>query len=181
MLPYAQTVVYHIHQQVCQIFPLVDAFGPIKPFLGYEHLGMSRPIADAHSNCECRACAAKGTDHMVVNFQFLVAMQVERLAAIQQVFTGFMEEVISGMAGYIPLKAIGQRILAQYSRQQFGDFRGTLLGLLSAYNYESSILTTARCTSCTMCRNRPCWQLQSCTCRSWCCLNACLKALSDNA
>lgn len=77
-------------------------------------------------------------------------MQVERLAAIQQVFTGFMEEVISGMAGYIPLKAIGQRILAQYSRQQFGDFRGTLLGLLSAYNYESSILTTARCTSCTM-------------------------------
>ena len=55
-----------------------------------------------------------------------------------------MEEVISGMAGYIPLKAIGQRILAEYSRQQFGDFRGTLLGLLSAYNYESSILTTAR-------------------------------------
>ncbi len=74
-----------------------------------------------------------------------VLMQVERLAALQQVFTGFMEEVISGMAGYIPLKAIGQRILAQYSRQQFGDFRGTLLGLLSAYSYESSILTTARC------------------------------------
>lgn len=59
-----------------------------------------------------------------------------------------MEEVISGMAGYIPLKAIGQRILAQYTQQQFGDFRGTLLGLLSAYNYESSILTTARCASC---------------------------------
>ncbi|KAL0048183.1 hypothetical protein WJX82_009442 [Trebouxia sp. C0006] len=73
----------------------------------------------------------------------MASTEVERLAAIQQVFTGFMEEVISGMAGYIPLKAIGQRILAQYSRQQFGDFRGTLLGLLSAYNYESSILTTA--------------------------------------
>ena len=71
-------------------------------------------------------------------------MQGERLAALQQVFSGFMEEVISGMAGYIPLKAIGDRILAQYSRQQWGDFRGTLLGLLSAYSYESSILTTAR-------------------------------------
>ena len=59
-----------------------------------------------------------------------------------------MEEVISGMAGYIPLKAIGQRILAQYSHQQFGDFRGTLLGLLAAYSYESSILNTARCLSC---------------------------------
>lgn len=58
-----------------------------------------------------------------------------------------MEEVIAGMAGYIPLKAIGQRILAQYSTQQFGDFRGTLLGLLAAYNYESSILTTAWCAS----------------------------------
>ena len=76
----------------------------------------------------------------------LSVLQVERLAALQQVFTGFMEEVISGMAGYIPLKDIGQRILAQYSRQQFGDFRGTLLGLLAAYSYESSILTTARCS-----------------------------------
>ncbi|KAA6422788.1 MAG: hypothetical protein FRX49_07323 [Trebouxia sp. A1-2] len=77
------------------------------------------------------------------NLPVMASTEAERLAAIQQVFTGFMEEVISGMAGYIPLKAIGQRILAQYSRQQFGDFRGTLLGLLSAYNYESSILTTA--------------------------------------
>ena len=68
--------------------------------------------------------------------------------ALQQLFTSFMEEVISGMAGYIPLKAIGQRILAQYTQQQFGDFRGTLLGLLSAYNYESSMLTTARCAFC---------------------------------
>ncbi|KAL0018560.1 hypothetical protein WJX77_004866 [Trebouxia sp. C0004] len=81
--------------------------------------------------------------HSAHNPPVMATTEVERLAAIQQVFTGFMEEVISGMAGYIPLKAIGQRILAQYSRQQFGDFRGTLLGLLSAYNYESSILTTA--------------------------------------
>ena len=124
---------------------------------------MSRPTADAHSNCESHAFAANSLDYVLENLHFLVAMQVERLAAIQQVFTGFMEEVISGMAGYIPLKAIGQRILAQYSRQQFGDFRGTLLGLLSAYNYESSILTTARCTSCTVCTNKPCWQLPACS------------------
>ena len=53
---------------------------------------------------------------------------------------------MAGMAGYVPLQAIGQRILGQYSQQQFGDFRGSLLGLLSAYNYESSMLTTARCS-----------------------------------
>lgn len=71
-------------------------------------------------------------------------VQAERLAALQHVLTGWMEEVMGGMAGYVPLQAIGQRILGQYSQQQFGDFRGSLLGLLSAYNYESSMLTTAR-------------------------------------
>lgn len=70
MLSYAQTFVCHIHRQVCQIFPLVDAFGPTKSFLSSEHLSMSRPSADAHSNCECHACAAKSIDHMLVNLHF---------------------------------------------------------------------------------------------------------------
>lgn len=77
---------------------------------------------------------------------WLIELQGERLAALQHVLTGWMEEVMAGMAGYVPLQAIGQRILGQYSQQQFGDFRGSLLGLLSAYNYESSMLTTARCS-----------------------------------
>ena len=71
-------------------------------------------------------------------------LQGERLAALQHVLTGWMEEVMGAMAGYVPLQAIGQRILGQYSQQQFGDFRGSLLGLLTAYNYESCMLTTAR-------------------------------------
>ena len=119
--------------------------------------------------------------HTCVKSQLLVAMQVERLAAIQQVFTGFMEEVISGMAGYIPLKAIGQRILAQYSRQQFGDFRGTLLGLLSAYNYESSILTTARCTSLHHVQKHALLAASKLYLQVLVLCHACLKALSDDA
>lgn len=44
---------------------------------------------------------------------------------------------------YVPLKTIGQRILQGYGGAQFGDFRGTLGGLLAAYHYEASILQTA--------------------------------------
>lgn len=34
-----------------------------------------------------------------------------------------MEDVISHMAGYVPLKAIAERILAAYARDPFGDFK----------------------------------------------------------
>ena len=37
---------------------------------------------------------------------------------------------------YIPLQTIGERLLAQLEVQRWGDCRGTLLGLLAAYNYE---------------------------------------------
>ena len=44
---------------------------------------------------------------------------------------------------YIALKTIAERILEQFDGDQFGDFKGTLLGLLSAYNYELRILQAA--------------------------------------
>lgn len=43
----------------------------------------------------------------------------------------------------MPLRIIAERILAHHATDQFGDFRGTLLGLLAAYAYESSILAAA--------------------------------------
>ena len=44
---------------------------------------------------------------------------------------------------YIALKTIAERIMEQFDGDQFGDFKGTLLGLLSAYNYELRILEAA--------------------------------------
>lgn len=41
------------------------------------------------------------------------------------------------------MKAIGERLLQQFDGDHFGDFKGTLLGLLGAYSYEFSILTAA--------------------------------------
>ncbi|CAL8466179.1 g5715 [Coccomyxa elongata] len=67
----------------------------------------------------------------------------ERLLLAQETVTAFMEDVISHMAGYVPLKAIAERILAAYARDPFGDFKGTLVGLLAAFSYELSILHAA--------------------------------------
>ena len=48
-----------------------------------------------------------------------------------------------GLHRYIALKTIAERIMEQFDGDQFGDFKGTLLGLLSAYNYELRILQAA--------------------------------------
>ena len=34
-----------------------------------------------------------------------------------------MEDIISHMAGYVPLKAIAERILSSYASDPFGDFK----------------------------------------------------------
>lgn len=49
--------------------------------------------------------------------------QIELPARIQETLTALMEDVISHMAGYVPLKAIAERILAAYARDPFGDFK----------------------------------------------------------
>ncbi|KAK9788705.1 hypothetical protein WJX73_001767 [Symbiochloris irregularis] len=61
----------------------------------------------------------------------------------QEVVAGFMEVVIAAMARCLPLKDIGERMLALYHAHEYGDFKGTIQGLLAAYNYELSILQSA--------------------------------------
>jgi hypothetical protein len=50
------------------------------------------------------------------------------LDAVQEALTAFMEDIISHMAGYVPLKAIAERILASYASDPFGDFKVWLGG-----------------------------------------------------
>jgi hypothetical protein len=52
----------------------------------------------------------------------------------------FMEDTIQDMAGFIPLMDLGERLLSDFSNEQFGNFKSSLVGLLGAYNYEISIL-----------------------------------------
>lgn len=70
--------------------------------------------------------------HEAVNFLSTSAigfvMPLKRLLArLQETLTAFMEDVISHMAGYVPLKAIAERILAAYANDPFGDFKVLLL------------------------------------------------------
>ena len=40
-----------------------------------------------------------------------------------------MEDIISHMAAYVPLKAIAERILSSYASDPFGDFKVTPLAV----------------------------------------------------
>jgi Region in Clathrin and VPS len=68
----------------------------------------------------------------------------DRLRCLERLFTAFMEEVISQMAGHVPLHSIAAAVLHKYSGDSFGDFRATLSSLLAACNFELAIL---RCAS----------------------------------
>ena len=67
-----------------------------------------------------------------------------RLNCLERIFTVFMEEVISQMAGHVPLHSIAAAVLHKYNKDSFGDFRATLSSLLGACNFELAIL---RCAS----------------------------------
>jgi hypothetical protein len=69
---------------------------------------------------------------------------LDRLTCLERIFTAFMEEVISQMAGHVPLHSIAAAVLQKYSGDSFGDFRATLSSLLGACNFELAIL---RCAS----------------------------------
>ncbi|EFN56695.1 hypothetical protein CHLNCDRAFT_144060 [Chlorella variabilis] len=66
-----------------------------------------------------------------------------QLELLQELFTGFLEEVIGSMAGQVPLKNIADIIMQQYGKDQWGDFKGILVGLLTACGAELSILKCA--------------------------------------
>lgn len=44
---------------------------------------------------------------------------------------------------FVPLQRIGEKLLGEVDVQLWGECRGTLMGLLAAFNYETGILTAA--------------------------------------
>lgn len=68
---------------------------------------------------------------------------------VRRVLVWMMGDVIDGMMGYVPLRVIMDKILAKHGNHPFGDFRATILNMLSAYGYERAILVClAPLTSC---------------------------------
>lgn len=59
---------------------------------------------------------------------------------LKKVLVSIMGDIIDGMMGCIPLHVIMEKILADHGNHPFGDFRPTILNMLSAYGYERTIL-----------------------------------------
>lgn len=68
----------------------------------------------------------------------------EHILVLKKVFTFFLEDVIRNMTGYVPLQSIASSIIEKYQGDRLGQFRDTLLGLLSACLFE---LQNLRCST----------------------------------
>ena len=54
-----------------------------------------------------------------------------------------MHTVLSSMNGYISLPSILNKIVKDHGKDEFGDFKTVILGMLDTYTYEDTILKIA--------------------------------------
>lgn len=59
---------------------------------------------------------------------------------LRKVLAQFIGDIVNGMMGYVPLPTIMNKILEDHRGHEFGDFKATILEMLSAYGYERAIL-----------------------------------------
>lgn len=59
---------------------------------------------------------------------------------LKRLLSRFIQEIVEGMVGYVPLPAIMAKLLSDNGSQEFGDFKLTILGMLGTYGYERTIL-----------------------------------------
>ncbi|PSS23502.1 Vacuolar protein sorting-associated protein [Actinidia chinensis var. chinensis] len=63
---------------------------------------------------------------------------------LRKLFSQFIKEIVEGMIGYIRLPIIMSKLLSDNGGQEFGNFKGTILGMLGTYGFERRILDTAK-------------------------------------
>jgi hypothetical protein len=64
--------------------------------------------------------------------------------ALRRVLARFISAIMFAMMGHVPLATILNKILQDHGGDEFGDFKGTILGMLGTFGYERAILGTAR-------------------------------------
>ncbi|BBN19147.1 vacuolar protein sorting-associated protein 8 [Marchantia polymorpha subsp. ruderalis] len=84
---------------------------------------------DATSNTDVFCWKVVGID---------VAVQAVRTLLVQ-----YIGEIVNGMMGFVPISVTMSKILEDHGGHEFGDFKATILDMLSAYGYERAILGTA--------------------------------------
>ncbi|KAK9145826.1 hypothetical protein Sjap_005729 [Stephania japonica] len=63
---------------------------------------------------------------------------------LRRIFSQFIREIVQGMIGYVRLPTVMAKLLTDNGDQEFGDFKLTILNMLGTYNFERSILDTAK-------------------------------------
>eukprot|EP01114_Cavostelium_apophysatum_P017647 TRINITY_DN5298_c0_g1_i5.p1 TRINITY_DN5298_c0_g1~~TRINITY_DN5298_c0_g1_i5.p1 ORF type:complete len:873 (-),score=262.43 TRINITY_DN5298_c0_g1_i5:76-2694(-) len=62
---------------------------------------------------------------------------------MQNALSHFMKSLLYSMMGYVTLPSILSKIVRDHGKDEFGDFKGIILGMLDTYTYETNILETA--------------------------------------
>lgn len=75
---------------------------------------------------------------------FIIEWRISKLHKgahiLRKVFSRFIKEIVEGMIGYVRLPTIMSKLLSDNGSQEFGDFKFTILGMLSTYGFERRIL-----------------------------------------
>eukprot|EP00899_Mesostigma_viride_P010047 jgi/Mesvir1/19043/Mv12805-RA.1 len=62
---------------------------------------------------------------------------------LHRTLTSLLGDVMTSATECLPLQAVLRKLLAEHGRDELGDFRASILGMLASCGYEASILATA--------------------------------------
>ncbi|KAL3676096.1 hypothetical protein R1sor_026044 [Riccia sorocarpa] len=63
--------------------------------------------------------------------------------AVRDLLVQYIGDIVNGMMSFVPISVTMSKILEEHGEHEFGDFKVTILDMLSAYGYERAILGTA--------------------------------------
>ncbi|KAM1019622.1 hypothetical protein ACFX13_041699 [Malus domestica] len=97
---------------------------------------------------DVKTTVAKSLDSEEDEMAFIIKWRISKLHKgfhiLRKLFSRFIKEIVEGMIGYVRLPTIMSKLLSDNGNQEFGDFKFTILGMLSTYGFERRILDTAK-------------------------------------
>lgn len=66
------------------------------------------------------------------------------LSEVNAFRSSLVRHVLDSMKAHVPLNRVLKKIMDDHAAAAFGEFKGTILGMLDTYGYEQRILTTAK-------------------------------------
>lgn len=108
--------------------PLMDSFSAGTVSKGEDHNRMVTNSLDSQE------------DEMNFTIKWRIPKAHKGADILRKLFSRFIKEIVEGMIGYVRLPTIMSKLLSDNGSQEFGDFKFTILGMLSTYGFERRIL-----------------------------------------